>query len=52
MQNEHKEEEPYWIVRNSFGTGFGMSGDMYIPRGKNTFQIETDIIGFEPELLS
>lgn len=52
MENEHKEEVKYWIVRNSFGTSFGMSGDMYIPRGNNAFQIETDIIGFEPELVN
>lgn len=39
----------YWIMRNSFGLEFGMSGDMYIPRGVNAFQVETDIIGFDPE---
>ena len=29
--------QKYWILRNSFGEGFGMSGDMHLPRGKNTF---------------
>jgi C1A family cysteine protease len=37
QKNEHLEEQPYWIVRNSFGTSFGMDGDMYIPRGSNAF---------------
>merc|ERR1711935_514124 len=41
----------YWIVRNSFGAKFGMHGDMHIPRGNNTFNIESDIVGFHPELL-
>lgn len=39
-------------MRNSFGTEFGMGGDMYVPRGSNTFQVETDIIGFEPEFVN
>lgn len=46
-----ENSKPYWIVRNSFGEQFGMGGDMYVPRGQNAFQVETDIIGFEPELL-
>jgi len=43
--------DKYWIVRNSFGEGFGMNGDMHIPRGNNAYQIESDIVAFEPELV-
>ena len=50
-QGPESDDKPYWIVRNSFGESFGMGGDMYVPRGQNAFQIETDIIGFEPELV-
>lgn len=27
----------HWIVRNSFGEGFGAKGDMLIPRGNNAY---------------
>jgi hypothetical protein len=25
----------YWNVKNSYGTGWGQSGDLYLARGKN-----------------
>ena len=38
-----ENSQKYWIVRNSFGYDFGQNGDMNIARGKNVFNIETDI---------
>lgn len=50
--NEKKDDlVKYWIVRNSFGTKWGMKGDMLIPRGNNTFNVESDIVAFDPELV-
>ena len=46
-----ENDKKYWIVRNSFGEDFGMKGDMKIPRGQNTFSIESDILGFTPEFI-
>ena len=49
---EKKEDlVKYWIVRNSFGEKYGMSGDMLIPRGNNTFQIESDIVTVDPDFI-
>jgi C1A family cysteine protease len=31
---------PYWIVRNSWGTGWGQAGYVYIQRGVNKCKIE------------
>ena len=50
--NEKKDDMvKYWIVRNSFGEKYGQMGDMLIPRGNNTFQIESDIVAVDPEFI-
>ena len=41
----------YWIVRNSWGTSRGIKGDFYIERGKNLFDIEKYVSGFDVQLL-
>lgn len=33
---------PYWLVRNSWGTHWGLEGFMKIVRGKNNMAIESD----------
>ena len=40
-------DEKYWILRNSFGSEFGMKGDMLIETG--AFGIGGTISGFEVE---
>ena len=40
-------DEPYWILRNSFGPEFGMKGDMLIEQG--AFGVGGTIAGFEVE---
>ena len=40
----------YWILRNSYGSRFGMSGDFLLKRGENDFGIESDLISFYPDM--
>ena len=42
----------YWIVRNSYGTSRGIGGEYIIERGKNLFELEHYVSGYEVELLS
>ena len=44
------EEEKYWVLRNSFGEDFGDKGHILVERGSNSFQVESSIASFEPEL--
>ena len=39
----------YWLVRNSYGKEFGENGNMKIQRGKNLFQIEQWVMGYDVE---
>jgi len=34
---------PYWIVRNSWGTDWGLSGYIYLQMGKNTCAMNNDV---------
>lgn len=45
---EKKSGTKYWIVRNSYGPTWGMSGDFYVKRGANDFGMEVEQIAFEP----
>ena len=44
---DERERLPYWIVRNSYGSDWGMYGDYHIRRGLNDFGIESEISGYD-----
>lgn len=47
---DKKNDEKYWIVRNSYGTSWANQGDIRIRRGRNDMMIETHIAVFDPVL--
>ena len=49
---DDKTNTKYWVVRNSYGTGWGMKGDFYVRRGQNDFGIESETTGYEVKLCS
>ena len=40
----------YWIVRNSYGSGWGKGGNFYVRRGQNDFGIESESTGYDVRL--
>lgn len=48
---DDKTSEKYWIVRNSYGDSWGMKGDFHVRRGQNDFGLESELSGFDVELL-
>ena len=48
---DEKTGTKYWIVRNSYGPSWGMSGDFMVRRGGDDMGIESEQVAFEPELL-
>jgi len=49
---DEKKDIKYWIVRNSYGTKWGMKGDFLVQRGNNDFGMEIEQIAFLPVLCS
>lgn len=43
--------ENYWIVRNSYGDKWGMRGDFHVRRGFNDYGIESELSGYNVELM-
>ena len=47
-----KTAAKYWIVRNSYGPRWGMSGDFLVRRGENDFGIESETTAYDPTACS
>ena len=43
---DEKTQTKFWIVRNSYGKRWGMSGDFLVRRGENDFGIESETTGY------
>ena len=48
---DEKLKMPYWIARNSYGDHWGQSGDFHVRMGHNDFGIESELSGYNVELL-
>lgn len=48
---ETEQGEKYWLIRNSWGTGWGEKGNFKAPRGENMIGIESLVGGCEVELV-
>ena len=48
---DKQKQMPYWIVRNSYGDAWGQKGDFMVRRGKDDFGIESEISGYDVELI-
>lgn len=44
-------DKKYWIVRNSYGSGWGQNGDFLIRRGQDDLGIESEQVSYEVESL-
>ena len=49
---DEEKNIPYWIVRNSYGDGWGMNGDFHVRRGFDDFGIESELSAYEVELIN
>ena len=43
---------PVWIARNSYGDHWGLNGDFLVRRGFDDFGIESELSGYEVELIN
>ena len=45
-----EDENPYWIIRNSYGSLWGQYGDFHIRTGYDDYGIESEVSAFNVEL--
>jgi hypothetical protein len=48
--HDNKTNMNYWVLRNSYGDHWGMTGDFMVRRGMNDFAVESEGMGFDIEL--
>jgi aminopeptidase C len=48
---DEEKKMKYWLVRNSYGPGYGESGNLRVRRGMNDFGCEAELAAFKPILL-
>lgn len=49
---DEEADMKFWIVRNSYGGGWGEEGNFRVRRGLNDFGFEGNLVAFDPVLLA
>lgn len=49
--HSNMKAQKYWLVRNSFGSEWGLNGDFMVGRGSNDLGIEQEVVSPEVELI-